>query len=94
MPRTSCTGWTSASASFRIRNPAPKNPRRISKRVALLLLAHSAGHIHQPLHVGCGYIDAHGRFVDPAREEREMGEVILLTSTARLRFMDSGTRPR
>lgn len=32
---------------------------------ALLLLAHLVGDVHQPLHVGAIYIDAHGRATDP-----------------------------
>ncbi len=48
-------------------DPAPKNPRHFSKRVALLLLAHLAGDIHQPLHVGCSYVDAKDKFVNPEK---------------------------
>ena len=48
---------------------APKddsqNPLKINKRVALMLTAHLVGDLHQPLHVGCSYIDEHDRFVDP-----------------------------
>ncbi len=39
-------------------NPDPKNP--LSKRNALKLLVHFLGDIHQPLHVGCGFIDVNG----------------------------------
>lgn len=44
------------------------NPTGITPRVALLLVAHFAGDIEQPFHVGGGYIaDVNGepRFVDP-----------------------------
>lgn len=36
----------------------PSHP--LSKRNALRLLVHFAGDIHQPLHVGCGFIDVNG----------------------------------
>lgn len=36
-------------------NPHPKYP--LSKRNALRLLVHLVGDIHQPLHMGCGFID-------------------------------------
>jgi hypothetical protein len=38
--------------------PDPKHP--LSKRNALKLLVHFLGDIHQPLHVGCGFIDVNG----------------------------------
>ena len=43
--------------------PAPINLK--SPREALLVLAHYAGDIHQPLHVGAVYLDATGAIVDP-----------------------------
>lgn len=42
-----------------------KDPRHITPRVALLLLAHYTADIHQPLHVGCSYVDPANHFVDP-----------------------------
>ena len=39
-------------------NPSPDYP--LSKRNALRLLVHLAGDIHQPLHVGAGFIDVNG----------------------------------
>ena len=39
-------------------HPDPKHP--LSKRNALKLLVHFGGDIHQPLHVGCGFIDVNG----------------------------------
>ncbi len=39
-------------------NPDPAHP--LSKRNALRLLVHFLGDIHQPLHVGCGFIDPNG----------------------------------
>lgn len=46
------------------------NPRHLSPRVALLLLIHLAGDIHQPLHVGTSYVDKGNRFVDPDKGQR------------------------
>ena len=39
-------------------HPDPNHP--LSQRNALRLLVHFLGDIHQPLHVGCGYIDVNG----------------------------------
>lgn len=41
------------------------NPLKVNKRVALMLVAHLVGDLHQPLHVGCGYVDDKDQFVDP-----------------------------
>ena len=41
------------------------NPLKIHKRVALMMLAHLVGDLHQPLHVGCSYVDTDNHFVDP-----------------------------
>jgi len=53
--------------------PNPNYP--LSKRNALKLLVHLAGDIHQPLHVGAGYIDASGQsnkiVKDPAEARRK-----------------------
>jgi hypothetical protein len=43
------------------------NPRKITKPVAVILLAHYVGDIHQPLHVGAEYFDANGKKTDPDR---------------------------
>lgn len=45
--------------------PQP-NKRAITKAVAVILLAHYFGDIHQPLHVGAEYFDAAGRPFKPA----------------------------
>ncbi|MDB5386538.1 MAG: phospholipase, partial [Planctomycetaceae bacterium] len=45
-------------------NPQP-NQYAITPRVAVVLLAHYLGDIHQPLHVGAAYFDATGARVDP-----------------------------
>ncbi|HEY6233409.1 MAG TPA: S1/P1 nuclease [Pyrinomonadaceae bacterium] len=39
-------------------HPDPNHP--LSERNALRLLVHFLGDVHQPLHVGCGYIDVNG----------------------------------
>ncbi len=43
------------------------NERKITKPIALILLAHYVGDIHQPLHVGAQYFDAQGKPVNPER---------------------------
>src|ERR1700730_11117913 len=39
--------------------------RKITKPVAVILLAHYLGDIHQPLHVGAEYFDAQGHAINP-----------------------------
>jgi hypothetical protein len=51
-----------------------QNERRITKPVALLLLAHYVADIHQPLHVGAEYFDQQGRVVDPDKEKLALGD--------------------
>ncbi len=46
--------------------PAPAPFDIKSPREALLLLAHFAGDITQPLHVGAVYLDASGKVIDPS----------------------------
>lgn len=41
------------------------NDRKITKPVALILLAHYLGDMHQPLHVGAEYFNDHGKPVNP-----------------------------
>ncbi len=41
------------------------NPRKITKPIAILLLAHFIGDIHQPLHVGAEYFLPDGTAADP-----------------------------
>lgn len=45
--------------------PAPAPFAIKDKKEALLMLVHFMGDLHQPLHVGSVYLDAHGRLVDP-----------------------------
>lgn len=42
-----------------------QNARKITKPVAIVLLAHYLGDIHQPLHVGAEYFDTHGQPINP-----------------------------
>ncbi len=46
------------------KEPQP-NPRAITKTVAIVLLTHYMGDIHQPLHVGAEYFDDRGEPVEP-----------------------------
>lgn len=41
------------------------NERKITKPVAIILLAHFVGDIHQPLHVGAEYFDNAGKPINP-----------------------------
>ena len=50
------------------RKPAHGQPSFKSQREALLVLVHLVGDVHQPLHVGAIYLDAHGGRVDPDKQ--------------------------
>ena len=50
------------------------NPRNITKPVAVILLAHYVGDIHQPLHVGAEYFDEAGHAVDPDKGTAGLGD--------------------
>jgi S1/P1 Nuclease len=53
-----------------LRGETPENnPRKITKAVAVILLAHYLGDLHQPLHVGAEYFDHGGRAIDPDRTQ-------------------------
>ena len=58
------------------------NPRKITKPVAVILLAHYVGDVHQPLHVGADYFNQAGHAVDPDKSqagiEDEGGNMVLL----------------
>jgi hypothetical protein len=43
------------------------NNRKITKPIAVILLAHFVGDIHQPLHVGAEFFDKAGHTTDPAK---------------------------
>ncbi len=50
------------------------NPRKITKTIALILLVHCVGDIHQPLHVGAEYFNEEGKVVDPDRGAPGLGD--------------------
>src|SRR5437868_11510828 len=51
-----------------------QNERKITKSVAVILLAHYVADIHQPLHVGAEYFDQHGRVADPDKDKSALGD--------------------
>lgn len=51
-----------------------QNERKITKPVALILLAHYVADIHQPLHVGAQYFDTQGRVVDPDKDRSALAD--------------------
>ncbi len=51
-----------------------QNERKITKPVALILLAHYIADIHQPLHVGAEYFDAQGRIADPDKDKSALAD--------------------
>jgi S1/P1 nuclease len=51
-----------------------QNERKITKPVALILLAHYVADIHQPLHVGAAYFDEQGRFTDPDKNKAALAD--------------------
>lgn len=50
-----------------LKDPKAENPTKLTRRMALLVLLHLAGDIHQPLHVGTSYVDKDDKFVNPDR---------------------------
>lgn len=52
---------------------AEDNPRKITKPLAVILLAHFVGDIHQPLHVGAEYFSPDGKPADPDRRSDALG---------------------
>ena len=70
-------------------NIPENNPRKITKPLAIILLAHYVGDIHQPLQVGADYFNEAGRPVDPDRNqsgiEDEGGNLINLRLAHRSR---------
>lgn len=50
------------------------NPRAITKPIAVILLAHYVGDIHQPLHVGAEYFDAQGNPANPDHANGIIGD--------------------
>jgi S1/P1 Nuclease len=58
-----------------LRGEMPENnPRKITKPLAVILLAHLVGDIHQPLHVGAEYFSEYGKPVDPDRGVAGLGD--------------------
>jgi hypothetical protein len=51
-----------------------QNERKITKPVAIILLAHYVADIHQPLHVGAAYFDEQGRMTDPGRNKSALAD--------------------
>src|SRR5438445_6305829 len=49
------------------------NPRKITRPVAVILLAHYVGDVHQPLHVGAEYFNRAGHAVDPDKGTAGLG---------------------
>ena len=73
-----------------LRGDIPENnSRKITKPLAVILLAHYVGDIHQPLHVGAEYFNEAGRPVDPDKNqsgiEDEGGNLINLRLAHRSR---------
>ncbi len=63
-----------------------ENPLKIHKRVALMLVAHLIGDLHQPLHVGCSYLDENDHYVNPetgAKGQADAGGNFLRIKTRR-----------
>ncbi len=51
-----------------------QNERKITKPIAIILLAHFVADIHQPLHVGAEYFDAQGHVADPDKDKSALGD--------------------
>lgn len=51
-----------------------ENERKITKSVAVILLAHYIADIHQPLHVGAAYFDLQGRAADPDKDKSALAD--------------------
>jgi hypothetical protein len=51
-----------------------QNERKITKPVAVILLAHYVADIHQPLHVGATYFDAQGHPTDPDNDKSALAD--------------------
>lgn len=51
-----------------------ENDRKITKPIAVILLAHYVGDIHQPLHVGAEYFDQTGHAADPDRDKAALAD--------------------
>jgi hypothetical protein len=67
---------------------ASTNPHNFSQRIALILLAHLVGDVHQPLHVGAAYVGENDTFVNPNTtsqfEETQGGNFLMRTASNNL----------
>jgi hypothetical protein len=71
-------------------NISASNERKITRPIALILLAHYVGDIHQPLHVGAEYFDRKGNPVNPDK----MSETLPDEGGNSLRLKLAGGFPR
>jgi hypothetical protein len=55
------------------------NPHKFTKRQALIILTHLVGDIHQPLHVGAGFVSKDGKFVVP-KTHAEVDDTLVFDS--------------
>ena len=55
------------------------NPHKFTRRQALILLAHFAGDIHQPLHVGSAFVSKDGKFIVP-KSRAEIDDALVFDS--------------
>lgn len=69
------------------------NARKITKPIAIILLAHFVGDIHQPLHVGAEYFDQAGHVVDPDKEKANLEDEGGNTLTLQLLANESADAP-
>ncbi|GAB2867683.1 S1/P1 nuclease [Pseudoduganella ginsengisoli] len=67
---------------------AAVNPHRFTRRQALLLLAHLAGDMHQPLHVGNAYLDKNGAYVVPVKQEQVDDVAVFSTAGGNALLLD------
>jgi hypothetical protein len=80
-----------------LRNPnGSANPRGLTVRQALFLIAHIVGDLHQPLHVGAVYVAANGDFVNPNAgthkfEETQGGNFLMLGTISLHSYWDRTT---
>jgi hypothetical protein len=51
-----------------------QNERKITRPVAVILLAHYVADIHQPLHVGAAYFDGQGQVADPDKDKSTLAD--------------------
>jgi len=51
-----------------------QNERKVTKPIAIILLAHLVADIHQPLHAGAQYFDARGHPADPAKNRSALAD--------------------